>query len=334
MINCGSMLYVLGNFVGLALAVLILFKSADIFTDAAVEIATRLRMSHVVIGATIVSFATTLPEFSLSLLATIHNEIDVAVGNAVGSTICNVGLILGICAAIAPMQIERAAFINAGSVLLVLGLLFGMLGLLLPDGSRFIGLVMISFLGIYLASSVVSSLNQRRRTAHDPIEDVTATRHRSAFVVALIFLIAALGIAAGTQFMLWCGQNIAEAFSIPPLIIGLTLFAVGTSTPEFIVSLTAILKRRRGISVGNIIGANILNLAWVIGLCSLVRPLPFQVQTRFYDIPVMLLLSVLLLVFGLTGERLARWEGITLLGVYVAYVAVMFVFFRTPAAVL
>ena len=113
----------------------------------------------------------------------------------------------------------------------------------------------------------------------------------------------------------------------------MTLVALGTSTPELVISLTAIIKRQRGLSIGNIIGANILNLAWVLGVSSLIMVVPFDAQNLHFDIPVMLLMTVLLFVFGFTGKKLNRWEGLVLLAVYAAYLAVLFTVYRAPAVV-
>ncbi len=325
---CYAPMELLLHFVLLAAGVAILVKSADWFTDAAVEVARRLRIPEIVVGATIVSLATTLPEFAVSFTAVIQNHVEMAVGNAVGSTICNVGLILGVCALLSPMGVERRGFLNSGLGLLALAGIFGALGYVFPEGSRWTGLVMVSCLGVYLVSVVRSSMKYRATSteAEDAAEAMGTGR-----IVAL-FAVGAVGVVLGSKMMVHAAEQLALLMGVSKLIIGLTVVAVGTSTPELVVSLAAIAKKRRGLSIGNIIGANILNLAWVIGACSLVRPLPLVRQTLIFDIPVMLFLSVLLLLFGLTGSRLSRWEGGVLFAIYLAYLTTVFTVFRTAAA--
>ncbi|MBN2311912.1 MAG: calcium/sodium antiporter [Candidatus Hydrogenedentes bacterium] len=312
--------------IGLAVAVAILVKSADLFTDAAVEVARRLRIPELIVGATIVSLATTLPEFAVSFTSAVRGQVDFAVGNAVGSTICNVGMILGICAMLSPMGIERKGFLSSGLGLIMLGAIFSVLGYAFPEGSRWMGVVMMACLVAYLAYTVRSALQGRTEPA-DP-----ATPNMSGLRVGVLFALGAAGIVGGGTLMVECGARIARLMGVPELIIGLTFLAIGTSTPEFVVSISGIIKKQRALSIGNIIGANILNLAWIIGSCSLVTNLPVRQQTRVLDIPVMLLLSLLLVVFGLTGQRLSRREGAILFAIYVAYLAVMFTVFRGAAA--
>ncbi|MCP4638908.1 MAG: calcium/sodium antiporter [bacterium] len=306
---------------GVAVGVAILVKAADWFTEAAVEVARRFRIPEMIVGATIVSLATTLPEFAVSFTATLQGQVDITIGNAVGSTICNIGLILGLCAVLSPMAVARDGFFASCLGLLVLAGIFGALGYVFPDGSRIVGVVMVSCLIVYLAATVRSSLKNRVEASSEHEPGMSVLR------ICVLFIVGAVGVVGGSRLMVECGVRLAELAGIPQLIIGLTVLAIGTSTPELVVSLTAIVKKRRGLSIGNIIGANVLNLAWVIGSCSLVRPLPVQFQTRVLDIPGMVLLTALLFVFGLSSQRLSRWEGAVLLGGYVTYLAVMFMFF-------
>ena len=321
---CGAMVFL--YIIGLAVGVLILVKGADWFTDSAVEVARRLGVPELIVGATIVSLATTLPEFAVSFVSALYGKTDFAVGNAVGSTICNVGLILGFCALLSPMGVVRRGFLSSGLGLLALSCIFGALGYVFPEGSRWTGAVMMVCLGIYLVTTLRSAIRYREAAPSRPVPSMTLTR------IILLFVAGTVLVAGGSRLMVVCGVKLAELMGVPKLIIGLTFLAIGTSIPEFTVSITSIFKKQRGLSIGNIIGANILNLAWVIGSSSLVIPLPVRLQTRQLDIPVMLLLSLLLLVFGLTGQRLSRWEGGVLLGIYIAYLAVVFVFFGAPAA--
>ncbi|HOJ33876.1 MAG TPA: calcium/sodium antiporter [Candidatus Hydrogenedentes bacterium] len=309
-------------FLGLVIGFYILVKAADWFTEAAVEMARRFRVPHIIIGATVVSLATTLPELAVSFLAACQGKVDLAVGNAVGSTICNVGLILGLCALLSPMVVEQNGFVVSGMRLLIIGLIFGGLGYLVPEGSRWVGVIMVLCLIMYLAAQLRTALAERRKK--EPEE----TDFKSWSWIWGFFFVGAFGVVLGSRVVVFCAECLARALGVSELVIALTIVAVGTSMPEFMVSLTAILRKRRALSLGNIIGANVLNLVWVIGASSLVRPLPLQRQTLVFDIPTMWLFSVLLLIFGRTDARVARWEGATLLGLYIVYVFVTVFFFR------
>ena len=308
---------------GLLCGFLILVKAADWFTNAAVEMARRLRVPQILIGATVVSLATTLPEFAVSFLAACQGKTDMAVGNAVGSTICNAGLILGICAFLSPMVVEQNGFVGSGLRLLVIAGLFGGLGYVFPDGSRWVGAIMILCLVLYVAGNVRAGLIGRNPADEGP------SKYRSWAWIAGWFAAGALGVVGGSRLVVFCAEALARYMGVSELVISLTIVALGTSMPEFAVGIAAIVKKTRGLSIGNLIGANVLNLVWVIGASSLVRPLPLQRQTLIFDIPTMWLMSILLVVFGRSDARFARWEGAVLLIVYAGYAVVTFTVFRT-----
>lgn len=324
----------------LAAGVGVLVKSADWFTEAAVEIARRMRVPELIVGATLVSMATTLPEFAVSFAAALQgraswlagdmalmaDQVGMAVGNAVGSTICNVGLILGLCALLSPMAIEQRAFRRNGLILLILASIFTSLAYIFPNGSLWVGAIMLAGLCAYLVSIV------RGAAPSDLIEEIPEPRGLQLKMILLLFGVGAGGVVLGSKLVVYCAEELALQFGVPQIIVALTLVALGTSMPELTVSLAAIIKNQRGISIGNVIGANILNLAWVLGACSAIVPLPLTQQTLRLDLPMMLSLSVLLLIFGSTGKRLARWEGAFLLTLYLAYVATMFVVYGNSAA--
>jgi cation:H+ antiporter len=341
-------------FLGLAIGVVILVKSADWFTDASVSVAYRFNVPEIIIGATLVSLATTLPEFAVSFAAALEGKVDMAVGNAVGSTICNIGLILGLCTLLSPMGVARKGFVRSGVGLFLLCLLFAFMGYAFPEGTRWSGVALLACLVVYFGTTVRSTMIQRTKdplrikvtgepvpeatledlaaeTTVDGAERIVLATGLSGPWIAAYFVLGAVGVVGGSKLVVYCAEQIALAAGISRQIIALTLVALGTSTPELVVSIAAILKKQRGLSIGNIIGANILNLAWVLGTCSLVTIIPFNTQNLRFDIPVMLLMTVLLLVFGFTGERLSRREGAVLLTIYAIYVAVLFTFYRVPA---
>ncbi|HOF42103.1 MAG TPA: calcium/sodium antiporter [Candidatus Hydrogenedentes bacterium] len=343
-------LYILG----MGLGVLLLAKSADWFTDAAVSIACRLNVPEILIGATLVSLATTLPEFAVSVAAALKQQTDVAVGNAVGSTIANIGLVLGLCIVLSPMGVARRGFLRSSLGLVFVCLIFACIGYLFPEGSRWTGVVMLLCLAAYLAANIRSAMPDPKpgtsriptagessrdallgelasETSVDGAQRVELATGLTAGRVAAYFLLGAVGVIAGSKLVVYCAEHLALAAGISRHVIALTLVALGTSTPELVISLAAIIKKQRGLSIGNIIGANILNLVWVLGASSLITVIPLDAQSLYFDIPVMLFLTGLLFVFGFTGERLSRWEGFVLLSVYAAYLVVLFTVYRVPA---
>ncbi len=345
------LLYVLG----IGLGVVLLVKSADWFTDASVSIAYRLNVPDIVIGATLVSLATTLPEFAVSVTAALNRQVEMAVGNAVGSTIANIGLILGLCIVLAPMGVARKGFLRSSLGLFFVCLVFTCMGYAFPEGTRWAGVAMLVCLAVYLAANIRSAMPARRpgapraqdvgeparealleelasETSVDGAQRVELATGLTTGRIIAYFLLGTVGVIAGSPLVVYCAEHLALAAGISKQVIALTLVALGTSTPELVISLAAIAKKQRGLSIGNIIGANILNLAWVLGVSSLIMVVPFDAQSLHFDIPVMLLLTGLLLVFGFTGKKLSRWEGIVLLWVYAAYLTVLFTVYRAPAA--
>lgn len=323
-------------------------KGADWFTDAAVNIAEVTRIPKVIIGATIVSMATTMPEFTVSFIATIMGsaERDIAVGNALGSCVCNIGLILGTCLLIRPMMIQRAitfkqAIFMIGTGLLVTG--FGLIGKpssLYPGSigllSRIEGIILV----IGLIGYIYFSLNIAKRERVRNVEGVATERpvvgdkyegpQIELFHEFLWFFIGAACVISGSTGLVQSSSRIAEAFGVPKLIISITLVALGTSLPEYVTALMATIKGYQELSVGNIIGADILDIVWVLGGCSLVGGLPIQYQTKVLDFPAMLTLMLLLVIFGMTKGRWSRKEGGIILAVYIVYMIIMFVKFLNP----
>lgn len=312
---------------GLAFGVAILVKCADWFTDAAVETARKFRVPEIIVGATIVSLCTTLPEFAVSFTAALKGDVDITIGNAVGSCICNIGLILGLNALLVPIIIKSKGLFSGVLGLLGLTVLFGGLGYIFPQGSYLTGIILVMVLFLYLGMAIKTSLAGRAENAPSSGDECAVHEDMSTQKIVILFMLGAAGVALGSQIMLHFAVKIALLMGISQLVIGLTIVALGTSTPELAVSIAAIIKKKRGLSVGNILGANTLNIVWVIGASSLVTPLPIKHQTLVFDIPAMLLLTVLLLAFIAYTGRINRIAGGVLFTVYAAYIALTFFLF-------
>ncbi len=296
---------------GLALTV----KGGDLFVDAAVWIARALGLPQFLVGATLVSVATTLPEVAVSLMAAARGATGIAAGNAVGSVTANLGLILGLCLCVAPAAAGRSnlsLMVVAASLLLLLC----SPGALSAGGALAMLAVGAAFLG-------GSALEGRRRLASGNRPPRPGTRAVATHIAK--FAAGAAGIAAGARLLSDYGAALARLMGVPEGVIGATLVAVGTSLPELVTAVAALRRGQAALSVGNIVGANIIDLALILPLCALSggAPLPLPRQSLALDLPFCLLLCLIAALPALPRGGLRRWQGAALLGTYAAYVALV-----------
>ena len=307
----------------LLVSLVMITKGADWFVESAVTISEKSGIPKIIIGATIVSFATTAPEFTVSAMAAYMDHVEMTVGNAVGSAICNIGLILGLIIAIKAIPIEVHGFKRKGGFMLGSALLLLAISL---DGTvtSFDGiLLLLVFLGFmyynFRLQRAVFDGNEELR------EKVPLSQLKKDI---LLFIAGAALVVIGSRILVDAGITIAEWLGIPEMIIALTLVALGTSLPELITAVSATLKGHQDISIGNILGANTMDIALILGASSQIRPLTILQQSLNYDFPLMIVLMLILIIFGITGKKLDRWEGGVILGVYVGYVAGLFILFN------
>lgn len=312
-------LTVLLFFVGLALIV----KGGDWFLDGAVWIAEATGVPRFIIGATIVSLATTLPELTVSVTGVLQGEVDLAVGNAVGSVTANLGLILGISVACMPGSVTRRQF-NLKALLMIAGA--ALLLVLCRGGSLpFLpSLLLFAIFGAYLANNLVdakASMAEDRRT-HP--ERRTVSRRQMRIRLAL-FVAGLAGIVAGSRLLIHYGSRLALLLGVPSSIIGVTMVAIGTSLPELVTTVTALVKREPSLSVGNIIGANIIDLTLILPLCSAISGgrLVIGPQTVSLDLPACMVMCLTGALPPLLRGRFYRWQGILMLALYGVYVALL-----------
>ncbi|MFC1885952.1 calcium/sodium antiporter [Thermodesulfobacteriota bacterium] len=313
------------NFVFFVVGGLMITKAADYFVEAAVNISVATHIPKILIGGTIVSIATTAPEFCVSFIATIQGKSDVAIGNSIGSCVINIGLIAGTCVLIRPVLVDKKRILQQGAFMIAAGILVYVLSL---GGvlTRLDGAVLLVGLIAYLYYCTKTARQDMKDTKH--AEGTTAAEHEiNLGKQFLLFIIGTIGIIIGSALLVGNVTPIAKFFGVPDLIIALTLVALGTSLPEYVVSLTATVKRHGDLGVGNIIGADILDIFWVLGGCSLYSPLTVTRQTMVLDYPFMLLLMLFLAVFRYTSNRIERWEGASLFGILVVYLTLMFSYF-------
>ena len=302
------------------LGLILTVKGGDFFVDAASWIAEVSGIPKFIIGATIVSIATTLPELLVSIMAASQGSIGIAVGNAVGSVTANVGLIMALSLIFMPAIVRRKEYAFKLCLLLLsilLLFLFTLSGQLPIYGA----VILLIMFGVFMAENVLSARSQHSAApAEGPARDRKTIRVNIAK-----FVLGMAGIILGAQLMVDNGTAIAALLGVPDAIIGATLVAIGTSLPELVTTLTAIAKKQSSLSIGNIVGANIIDLTIILPLCAVVsgKPLPVLAQNIQLDMPFCLALILIAVVPTLITGKLRRSQGAIMLLIYIAYVALL-----------
>jgi cation:H+ antiporter len=304
-------------FVGLAL----LFWSADKFVDGATSIATHLGVSTMIIGITIVGFGTSAPEILISVIAVIEGTPDIAIGNALGSNIANIGLILGVTAFITPLPIAKRVLRNEFPLLLIATAV--MTWCLLDGGLDIIeGLSLIVLLCLMMWYLV--KLHRQYPSADWGESDLTNVEaENTSFLAASGWLLISLIIlVSSSKLLVWGATEVAHAFGISELIIGLTIVALGTSLPELAASIASIKKGEPDLAIGNIIGSNLFNSLAVVGIPAVITNFNIDRLAVTRDLPVVIVITLLL--YGLSrfparSQGLSRLKGIWLLAGFVIY---------------
>jgi len=298
---------------------------ADRFVIGAAAVARNLGVSPLIIGLTIVGFGTSAPEMLVSAVASWRENPGLAIGNAIGSNITNIALILGTTSLIAPLSVHSSALRREFPVLLLI--MFVALALMF-DGE--LGRMDGALLGVGFGAMLIWLVRLGMRDRRDPMQsefDAEIPSHMP-MLHALLWLVLGLAVlVAGSRLLVWGAVNVAQAFGISDLVIGLTIVALGTSLPELAVSVMSALKKEHDIAMGNVIGSNMFNLLGVLAMPGLIAPGLFAPEVLTRDFPVMigLTLMVAAMGYGLRGPgRINRLEGAVLLCAYIAYQTLLY----------
>lgn len=310
-----------------AAGLLCIIKSGDLFVDAASWIAEASGIPKFIIGATVVSFATTMPEMLVSVFAALQGNADIAVGNAVGSVTANVGLIM--CVALICMEcaMTRRQFgVKACLLLAAILALFGFT----RDGQLSVlesVLILVIFVG-FLVESLIAA-RQEQGSELPAQEERPKIDKKTVLLNIGKFLLGAAGIVLGAQLLIDNGSALARMLGVPDAVIAATMIAIGTSLPELVTTLTAIKKKQASLSVGNIIGANIMDLTLIMPLCAVIqgKPMTVERQGMLLDIPACLIICAAALIPALVQGKFKRWIGYLIGGLYIAYLIIMFTCF-------
>ena len=307
-----DVLLLLGGFV-------LLVGGGELLVRGASGIARAAGLSPLVVGLTVVSFATSAPELAVTVDAAVSGAPGLAVGNVVGSNIANILLVLGISALVTPLVVRTRVVKMDVPVMIALSVAFYVMSL---DGaiSTLDGALLLGALLLYVARAIMSSRRSRART----MDADAAGDGESSRPVWLDAVLVAAGVGmlvVGAGWLVDSATAIAGAFGVSDLVIGLTVVAIGTSLPELATSVIAVRRGERDLAVGNVVGSNIFNIGSVLGLTAVISPdgVPVADAAVAFDIPFMVAVAVALLPIVYTGAAVARWEGSLFVGYYLAY---------------
>ncbi len=305
-----------------ALGFIILIKGADALVDGASAIARKLRISSIVIGLTIVAFGTSAPEFIVNIFASINGNTEIAIGNILGSNIANILLILGISAIIFPLTSKKETVWKEIPFSLLAALVLGIMAndVIIDKGSfsgltRIDGLILIAFFIIFL----YYTYGIARNMPQEPPKN--SEKIMGLFKAIVLIILGLVGLTIGGKWIVDGAVKIAEFLNISQSLIGLTIVAVGTSLPELATSAMAAYKKEADIAIGNIVGSNIFNIFWILGVSALIRPLPFLPSSQL-DLAMTAFASLILFITMFIGKKhiLERWQGIVLVLLYIVYI--------------
>ncbi len=304
----------------------LLIKGGDWFVDGASGIAHRFGVPELLIGATVVSIGTTLPEVMVSATSAVSGHGEIAYGNAIGSVICNTALICALTCAIRPSTVDGKTFRVPVIFFFAAAALYAYFAYAAGEFSRMAGLSLLAVFVVYMIITARQALTSSKSAAEQTQAESSLGKD------LLLLVIGAAAIAVGARLLVDNGTKIAQALGVPESVIALTFVALGTSLPELVTAITALIKGHSALSLGNIIGANLFNLVLVTGVSATLRPFPLpgskliagMNSSLVVDIPVMLLVMAILTIPALIRKKLTRGQGILLLAIYAAFCVYQF----------
>ena len=314
-----------GSLLLFAVGVLLLIKGGDWFVDSAVGIAKRFKVPEIIIGATVVSIGTTLPEVMVSVTAAVNSNGAIAYGNAIGSIICNTALIAALTIAIRPAPIDRKSvatpvlfFFGSAAIYLVAAYVFGRF-------DRWLGIVMLLVFGAYMTMTIYKGF--KNPVQHE--EEEEEGEQSSLLKDLIVLIVSAALIAVGADMLEGSSVSLSLMAGIPTEVVGVTVVALCTSLPELVTAVTALMKGHGALSLGNIIGANIFNLVLVSGTAVTISPFVIPEGSKLFgyntsqlfEIPLMVGVMALMTLPALAKGKLRRWQGVSLLTIYGLFVA-------------
>ncbi|MBR4109448.1 MAG: calcium/sodium antiporter [Oscillospiraceae bacterium] len=316
----------IGSLALFAVGLVLLIKGGDWFVDSATGIAKRFRVPEIIIGATVVSIGTTLPEVMVSATAAMNQNGAIAYGNAIGSIICNTALISALTIAIRPAPVNRKAIVMPVIFFFVSAAIYLIAAYGFGSFDRWLGIVMLLVFAVYMTITIRQGF--KNPVSADAHEEEEEEKQGSLLAEVLLLIVSAGLIAVGADMLEGSSVSLATMAGIPTEVVGVTIVALCTSLPELVTAITALAKGHGALSLGNIIGANIFNLVLVSGVAVTLSPFTVPEGSTIFgqntslvmEIPVMIGVMALMTLPAVFKKKLFRWQGLALLGIYVAFV--------------
>ena len=315
-----------------AVGLVLLIKGGDWFVDGATGIAKRFNLPDIVVGATVVSIGTTLPEVMVSTTGALQGSGAMAYGNAIGSIICNTALIAAISIIVNPGPVNTKSMKTPAIFFFASAGLYCLASYVLGTFPRWMGFVMLS---IFVAYTILTVRNGMANPDEAEEEEEEEGKQRTLVMELILLAVGAAVIAVGADLLVEHGQVIAIGLGVPETVVALLFVALGTSLPELVTTITSLKSGHASLGVGNVIGANVFNLVLVSGVAVSLAPFDVPCQNTLlntglnmslvFEIPVMLGVMALMIFPTLASKKLARWQGIALMGIYVTFCVLQFV---------
>lgn len=310
----------------------LLIKGGDWFVDGSVGIAHRFHLPELLIGATIVSIGTTLPEVMVSSQAAIEHNAGISYGNAIGSIICNTSLIAALTLSFRPGTVNSKTYVLPSAFFFTAAVIYSASAYIFQRFDRWIGILFLIMFVVYIVWSTIQMKNHPELAEEESEEEEEEKKPRALWLEIVLLVVGAAAIAVGARLLVDNGTKIAQALGVPDSVIGLTMVALGTSLPELITAITSLIKGHGALSLGNVIGANLFNIVLVSGTAITISPFAIPAEKTIaglnsslvIDIPVMLGVMILLCYPPLFKGKLYRWQGVLLLCIYVAFTVYQF----------
>ena len=299
-----------------------LIKGADILVDGSSAIAKKMRVSEIMIGLTIVSIGTSMPELFVSTASALNGSSDISIGNVIGSNICNLMLILGISALIHPVKFQKQTKLIENPMSIILTIIFLVMCNINQDISRIEGIILLVFFAGFLTYTIIMG----KKSKDEAILEISLEDAKKISVVKNVgfILLGIVGLKIGGDLVVNNAKLIATALNISEKIIGLTIVAIGTSLPELVTSVTAAIKGDSDIAIGNIVGSNIFNLLFIIGLSAVITPITYNISYNF-DLIILFVAMILMLIFPFIKpkDEMSRGKGWIFTVIYIIYMMIL-----------
>lgn len=301
----------------------LLIKGADFLVDGGVSLAKKYKIPSIIIGMTIVAFGTSAPELVVNIISSLNGSGELAFGNVIGSNISNILLILGVSSIIYPLTVDRVTVLRDIPYSLVATIVCFFMVVRSDSISRTDGLILLALFSYFL---FFTFFNRNPGSKNLEIDEVSEVKVRSVFISLSYIVLGILGLTFGGKLVIDGATQIAKSFGISESIIGLTIVAIGTSLPELATSIVAAMKKQTAIAIGNIVGSNIFNLLWILGISAVVNPINISANAYFdVTFAAIATLALFLFLYSRKVHKLTRLHGIMFLLLYLGYMVTMFI---------